>query len=309
MKQHKLVAYFFLILAVLLWSSSFISMKVALDVLDPVSIVFARMAIASLFFLFFLKRIKAQKIYKEDLKYLFFMVLCEPCFYFLFEGEALKYTSSSQAGVIAAIVPILVAVFSYLFLKEKIYKATIVGLAFAVIGVIVLSLSATKSEHSPNPLLGNFLEFIAMLSAVGYTIVLKKMTVRYSALFLTAIQAFSGALFFFPLTLYYAPRGVLDVTFGYFLVIVYLGIFITVIAYGSYNFAISKIPANKASIFINLIPVLAVMNGYLFLNERLNSVQVAAIIAVIGGVVISSNIKLSQVKNISEKFNKITKAA
>lgn len=287
-----MIAYISISVAVILWSSSFISMKVALDVLDPVSIVFSRMFIASVFFLLFYKKLKQQKVYREDIKYLAIMALCEPCLYFLFESQALKYTSASQAGVITAIVPIMIAVFSYIFLKERITKTTGVGLVLAVIGVIVLSLCGETSEQAPNPLLGNSLELLAMASAVAYTILLKKMTERYSALFLTALQAFSGAFFFLPLTIFWAPKGFSEVTTEYFLILLYLGFGITVIAYGAYNFAVSKIPANKASVFINLIPVLAVIEGYLFLNDVLNLPQIIAVACVFGGVLISSSSKI-----------------
>ena len=47
-----------------------------------------------------------------------FMALCEPCFYFVFEGQALRFTSAAQAGMVAAILPVLVAVLAWFFLGD-----------------------------------------------------------------------------------------------------------------------------------------------------------------------------------------------
>ena len=69
--------------------------------------------------------------------------------------------------------------------------------------------------------------------------------------------------------------------------IVYLGIFVTLGAYGLYNFGVSRIPVNQASAFINLIPVFAIFLGWLFLSERLTLMQFAAVALILAGVTFS----------------------
>ena len=82
-------------------------------------------------------------------------------------------------------------------IRER-FGLTPAGFVLAVIGVCWLSLASEVSEGAPRPVLGNFLEFAAMVCATGYTLTLKKLSARYTPLFLTAIQAFIGALFFLP---------------------------------------------------------------------------------------------------------------
>ncbi len=277
-----------LILAMLLWASSFIALKLAFRHYDPMVVIFGRMLVASICFLCFLRQLKKGFYFQfRDLKALLFMALCEPCLYFIFEANAIKNTSASQAGMLTAMLPLLVAVTAYLFLKERIHRSTIAGFLIAIGGVCWLTWSSTPTVHAPNPALGNFYEFMAMVCATGYTVALKRLTARYSPFFLTAIQAFVGCLFFLPFL--WLPSTTLPVRIetGATLAIVYLGAFVTLGAYGLYNYGLSQIPANQASAYVNLIPVFTVILGRVILNERFSLMQYAAAAIIIIGVYIS----------------------
>lgn len=67
----------------------------------------------------------------------------------------------------------------------------------------------------------------------------------------------------------------------------FLGAFVTLGAFGLYNWGMSRMPASRASVFINLVPVLAVLLGWLVLNEGLNHFQIGADVVVAGGVILS----------------------
>ena len=125
-----------------------------------------------------------------------------------------------------------------------------------------------------------------MVCATGYTITLKKLTGRYSPFLLTAIQAFVGGLFFFPFLFLPGTQLPTAIDPAPFLAIVYLGVFITMGAYGLYNFSLSRIPASQATIFVNLIPVFTVILGWLILDEQFTRSQYLASVLVIGGVLI-----------------------
>ncbi|MCF8055911.1 MAG: DMT family transporter [Desulfocapsa sp.] len=129
------------------------------------------------------------------------MTLCEPCLYFIFEALALKNTSASQASVITIMLPLLISVASAIFLAEKFSTQNLTGLFLAMAGGVGPSIEGEINAYAPAPLLGNFYEFPAMVCATVYTIAVKRLTSRYSPLFLTAVQAWIGALFFGPMLL------------------------------------------------------------------------------------------------------------
>jgi len=276
---------FALLLAVILWSSSFIALKLAFRAYDPMVVIFGRMLVATICFLFVSRRVTEALHYRRgDYKLILFMAFCEPCLYFIFEAKAVQNTTASQAGMITAILPILVMVAAVLILREQIKAKAWWGSIIAVGGVCWLTLESSPSTDAPNPLLGNFLEFLAMVCATGYTIALKSLTDRYSPFFLTAMQAFVGCFFYFPL-LFLPSTTLPDRLYGVAgLAIIYLGAVITLGAYGLYNYGVKHLPANKAAAYVNLIPIFSVIMGWLILGERLTVWQICAGFLIIGGV-------------------------
>ncbi len=276
-----------LVLAMILWASSFIALKLAFQSYDPMVVVFGRMAVASLFFVFFLGRCRGNVYRKGDLKYLLFMAVCEPCLYFVFEAKAIENTTASQAGMITAMLPLMVAVGARAFLKERVTKQTFAGFALAIVGAFWLGMGALPSENAPNPLWGNFCEFMAMVFATGYTLTLKRLTARYNPLFLTAFQAFVGTVFFLPFLFMESTTLPGKLEWVPTLSILYLGVFITFGAYGLYNYGVSRIPASQASAYVNLIPVFTIVLGWMVLGERFTAAQYLASALVFGGVFLS----------------------
>lgn len=278
-----------LVLAMVLWAGSFIALKLAFQAYDPMVVIFGRMAVGALISLFFVGRLKPDALRKGDLKYLLFMIVCEPCLYFLFEAHAVRNTTASQAGMITAMLPLMVAVAAFVFLKERLTARTMAGFVLAAIGACLLSVGSVPSAYAPRPVLGNFLEFMAMVCAVGYTITLKKLTERYNPFFLTALQSFAGCAFYLPFL--FLPGTVLPTAIVPVpaLSILYLGAFVTLGAYGLYNFSVSRVPASQASAFVNLIPVFTVALGWMILNERFTPIQYLASLLVFAGVFLSQD--------------------
>lgn len=275
-----------LVVAMALWGSSFVALKLAFAELPPLWVIFARMALGSLAFIA-AWRWRGRLDYRAgDWKYLLALAVCEPCLYFVFEAIALQNTSASQAGMITALLPLLVAVGAFAFLHERITRSTLAGFLLAVGGVVWLSLGGEADEHGPAPLLGNFFEVLAMLSAMGYTLTLKYLSARYSAFLLTAMQAFVGSVFFLPLAAWSAPLPLTASPLA-LAAVVYLGLVVTVGAYGLYNFAVSRLPASQASAFVNLIPLFTLLFAALLLGESLGRQQLFGALLVFFGVALS----------------------
>ncbi len=274
--------------AMLIWSSSFIALKVAVNEVSPMVVIFLRMLAGSLVFLLFIPWLrKGFRYQKGDAKYLLGMALFEPCLYFIFEAAALQYTSAGQAGMVTSMLPLMVAVGAFLFLREQIAVRQWLGFLVAVAGVVWMTLSAADFSQAPNPLLGNFLEFMAMVSAVGYTLLVKHLARRYSVVVLTAIQTFTGVFFFAPL----AAMAEWPETWnpGTLLVIGYLGVVVSIGAYGLYNYSLTRLSATTTAGYTNLLPVFTLFLSMLMLAEKIGLYQWLAIGLVFTGVAISQS--------------------
>ncbi len=279
-----------LVLAMILWASSFIALKLAFRTYHPMVVIFGRMLVASICFAFLWRRFKSIPWNRRDWKFILLMAVFEPCFYFLFEAKAIQNTTASQAGMITALLPLMVTVTAHFVLRERVARRTLAGFFLAILGACWLSIGSETTMDAPNPPLGNFMEFMAMVCATGYTITLKKLTPVYPPLFLTGIQAFVGSIFFLPFLFF--PATTLPESFEPVPVaaIIYLGAFITLGAYGLYNFGVSRIPASQASAFVNLIPVFTIILGRLILGEQLTATQYVAAMVVLFGVLMSQKI-------------------
>ncbi|MCG8637791.1 MAG: EamA family transporter [Desulfobacterales bacterium] len=276
--------------AVLFWGSSFVATRVAVSAIHPQGVMLCRMLIACLVMLPFAKKLMPRTWDPGDLKLLVPMVLLQPCLYYLLESNALKLTTSSQAGVISASVPVLVGLGAWLFLSERISVKTVVGLAISVAGVIILTLGGRDAAPGDNPLLGNSLEFGAMICAAGGMLILKILIRKYNPWFLTGLQFLAGAVFFSPGIRHITASPELFLQADVLLSVIFLGVFASVAAFGLYNWAMSQVPASKAAIFINLVPVVAVILGWTILGESFTPVQTAGAVMVAAGVLTSQNL-------------------
>jgi len=284
---NRIVWMLCLLGAVVFWGTSFVATKTALDSFSPMTVIWLRMAIATVVFTpawFFIPKPAYQR---GDVKWLALIALLQPCVYYLAEGYAVRLTTSSAAGVISAMVPLLVAAGAWMFLGERLSVRSCVAIAISLVGVAMLSVGGHAQASAPNPVLGNVLEVVAMASAAGSMIALKHLSARYDPWFLTGLQAGVGALFFLPGALASGPAGwagAAPVAWGS---VAYLGVAVSLGAFGLYNTAVVHMPANRAALSINLVPAVALASGWLLRGESLSPGQLAACAVVVGAVVLS----------------------
>jgi len=270
-----------LLAAMLLWGGSFVAMKAALAVMDPWLIVFGRMILAAGFFSLYWRRMPPAGDIRGHLPMLLVMAISEPCLYFVFEAKALTLTQASQAGVITSLLPVMVVCAAGIFQGERTGARGWTGLALGISGASILSVFAPEDSYSPNPALGNLLEFAAMACATVYTLSVKSLVRHFSPIFLTAVQVVVGTVFFFP-ALFISPW---PESFGLGAVsaILYLGLGVSVGAYGLYNYSLSRVSASRAAGAVNLIPAFALALGWLFLGETIQGWQWAGIALILAG--------------------------
>lgn len=282
---NELFAYLSVTIAVLLYGTTLTATKICMQYYEAPQLMAFRMIISAILFIpFFFTVYKNIKIDFKDIKLFLLMMLCEPCLYFLCETTALKYTTSGQAGIVSSLEPVLLVIAARIILKEKFVKIVYLGLFVCIIGSVLLSISSDESELAPNPLLGNFLELLAIILTDTCVITTKYLMDRYPPFFLAGVSVIGGAIFFILLNIFTGGSFEVVLNSSLFLV-AYLGI-LTVVAYALYNFAICTLPASKFSPFLFLLPIAAVFFGWFFLGETFNMKQFASCILVFVGLAI-----------------------
>lgn len=185
-----------LLLAMVFWSTSYVALRIALSALDPFTVMAGRMGVATLLFLPLWGTLLRDLRRKGQWRWLLLMAFAEPCCYFLLETRALCLTTASQAGMVISLLPLITAVVAWRLLGERVSLRGWAGFALAVAGVVWLSLQSAVDETATAPVLGNFLEGLAMVCAALYTVLARRLSAAYAPLQITAVQSFVGMSFF-----------------------------------------------------------------------------------------------------------------
>jgi drug/metabolite transporter (DMT)-like permease len=288
MKKSNLYPYGSAIISMLLWGMSFVWTAVALRYYEPVTIIFFRLVIST-FFLFSLLKIlgKLQKIHRSDYKLFIISALLNPFLYFLGENYGVKFTSPTISAVIIATIPLFAPIVAYFSLREKLTFVNIIGLLISFGGVLIMLISPNFSLGASG--IGVFALFFAVIAAIGYAILLKKLTARYNPFLIIAVQNLIGMIFFLPVFLVLDFEQFITVQPNLELIgsIVALAVFCSSIAFVAFTIATREIGVSKTNIFANLIPVFTAVFSYFIIGETLNNQKIIGIALVVGGLFFS----------------------
>ncbi len=285
MIRNRQLSLFLGILASLFWGLSFIWYKTAYLGFGPLSVVMLRLVITTIV-LALAAVISRQHIMipKKDWKYFFLLAIFEPFLYFLGESFGMKFVSSTLGALIIATIPLFTPIPAYLLYREKMQVTGFIGLtlSFGGVGLVVWQGGFDVVNYWGIPLM-----FIAVLSAVCYGLVLKKLTRDYSSITIVRVQSLLGVLMFLPVFLnfeaknfnYHAPANAWLAVFA-------LAIFASCLAYMCITVCIRNLGVNKTNLLANLIPVFTAVTAYLFLHEAFG------ISKIVGGVMVLSGVLL-----------------
>lgn len=297
MKKGNLIAYISVFLAMLFWSYTFIWYKKVYDFYNPITVVFFRLIISSVFLFLLMYPLKRlQKIQKGDLRYFILVSIFNPFLYFIGESYGIKYVSSTLAAVIIATIPLFTSFTSSYFLKEKITKMNSIGILVSIIGVGLVIFN--KQETAEASFFGLGMLWFAVAAAIGYTLVLKKLASRYNPTTIVTYHNFIGIFLFAPLFFIIDFPEFKQTGFSSeaWIPLFELAIFGSSFAFIFFTFSIQRIGVGKANAFTNLIPVITAIIAYFVLDEILNINKITGILLVIGGLFLSQ-IKINGLKD------------
>lgn len=288
--SQRVVASVALFVAMLLWSSSYVALKIAVEVYHPIVMLAGRMAVGVVVLAVgwnWLYKIPFRAVPRRDWLILGLVGLLEPSLYLILEGYAMKFTSASQAGMIVAAQPVFVMLLARMILKERLRRRTAAGFALALWGVLWLCADAVVTESAPNPMLGNILEAMAVLCGALYVIAAKNLSPACSPVLITTAQVVMGLLFFAPMLA--LPDIPLPTAFPLIptLAVVYLGVMVSLVSFVLFNYAIARLPAVQTGAFLNLVPLMTLLFGVLVMGDVLTFGQWIACGLVMSGVLLS----------------------
>ena len=291
-KSGNVKIYLYIVISMLCWSFSFIWTKIALESFPPLTLISLRLILASFLLFGFLKLTgRFQRIDKSDLKLFFALAFFEPFLYYVGETYGLTLVKPTLASVIVATIPVFAPFFAFIFLKERFSIINMLGISVSIFGVYLIVNKAHGSETTST--LGVSLVFLAVLSAIVYGLILRKIPKKYSATNIIFYQSLIGLIFFIPTALIVDLKQLPHITIYPKAIgaVLMLTIFASVIAFVLFADVVRKIGLTKSQVFTNLIPVFTALFSWILFKEILNTLQWIGVFVVILGVFVSQSRK------------------
>ncbi|MCR8655947.1 DMT family transporter [Paenibacillus endoradicis] len=289
---EKTKAYIAAVMYAFIIGLSFMFVKMTLTVANPLDTLAHRFTIAwiaATIFIIFKKRVI--KIDWKDIFKILPLALLYPVIFFTLQVYGLAKTTSTEAGIIQAAIPIFTLVFASILLKEKTTSRHFLFIGLSIIGVIYLLLmSSTPTEVAG--LIGGGLILLSTVAAALYNVFARKLTKQYSVFTLTYVMTSFGFIIFNviaigdhvvndTLTQFFRPF----MHYDFVVSILYLGILSSLITSYLSNYALSKIAASKMSVFSNFATLITILAGVLFLQEEFQLYHLIGTIIIVLGVI------------------------
>ena len=281
-----------LLLLSAIWGSAFYFIKIGVSFHDPITVASLRLIIAAIFLYIFFKFNNYKFEFNFKIIFLIFIIGVIGNFIpFFLISWAEQSIQSNTAGLLLSVAPILALILSHFFTKEdkftyRKFFAIIIGL----IGVIFILDLDLKNFF--NPTLNNSENFLpkvaVIISAFGYVIssILAFKIKNINIVSLTTFVTIFAALISLPFLIFYQSNNFTLNSFNSFYPLLYLGLFPTAIAFLLRFYLISKAGPIFLSYVAYLIPVFAIIWGYIFLKETISFNIFLGVCFVLAGVYI-----------------------
>lgn len=279
-----------LVVSNLLFAASYTLTKVALVDLGPFTLGFIRFALATgIIAAWLVVRGRLERPSRHVVQRLALAGLFGVTGYFALENLGVSWARASDATMLSAAFPAIMAVTDVLVAKVRIGWQGWVGIALAVLGSLPIVLGAPDDAASgPKRLLGCLLILAAGVTWAAYTIVTRTVAGQCSSWTTVLWQDGVGAVGFLPLALVEAPGWHLPTqswaTTGSVLA---LTVLCSVLAMVFYADAVRHLPSALVAASINLVPLFGLVIALLVLHEGVGWWQVVGCVVVAAGVLVS----------------------
>lgn len=267
-----------MLLTVMMWGVSFVSIQIVMKVLPPLNLAFFRLLIAIVMLFFMMKKFtKARRMRREDIPRFAISGIIGITLYFYLENSALTAISANTASIIVAFLPIASMIGEALFLKRKIRWMEIVGVIVSIVGVYMVIGGNLGTG-------GSLKGYIFMLAAVicysAFQLASKPLFEYYSDLEVGFYQTLFALIAFLPFLWTETVQWALwDTSIG--IHFIFLAVCCSGLATYFYMYSLNHLGITISSIFLNLMPVFTFISSFLLFGERLTWLQSVGSVIVI----------------------------
>ena len=279
-----------LILLSAIWGSAFFAIKISVETINPITVASLRLIIGSIILFLYFKYKDLKFIYSKKIIFQIFLIgLIGNFIPFSLISWSEIYIQSNTAGLLLSVAPILTLIFSHFLTKDdKFSLLKFLSIIIGLIGVLFI-FDIQNLIYKSDSFKFIIPKLFIIIAAFGYVIssILAYNMRHMNSVTLTTFVTIFAALISIPFLIYFEFKSISSYSFNSMISLFYLGAFPTALAFLIRFHIIAKAGPIFLSYVAYLIPVFAILWGYIFLNEKINSSTLVGVILILLGVFIS----------------------
>ncbi|KMY31935.1 membrane protein [Lysinibacillus xylanilyticus] len=292
-KNQSRNMYLLMLLVPLFWGGAFATAKHVITEVPPLVAATLRFGITGII-LVIITTIQKEwlwQVIRNRWKGLLFIGFVGIFGYNAFFFTALKYTSATNGALIIAALPVFTMLGAVIFGKEKWNNKAGTGLALSMIGVIIVIVKGSLSDlFSLAFNLGDLLFVGALLCGVIYALMGESMLKSIPVILSNTIMMLSGAVFLAISTVFEGGWSqVVSMSVQSWIEMFYMVVCGTLIGYVIFNKGVESLGGSKASLYLNLTPIVATLLAVIAYGSSITLIQIVGMVMVLVGVYIATN--------------------
>lgn len=280
-----------------MWSLSFIFYRIGVPEFGSLAFASLRVVLAGLTMLVFVlvKKKNRQGILK-NWKVLTLVGLFSAAIPFVLFSLSARSVNAGVLAVLNASVPMMSGFIASTFFKDRLSKKQILGLVIGVVGVIILMSENLFGEQAATSGSGLLSMGYALLACVGYAVganITRNYLDNVSPVAITAGSLIIGSVIMLPVAFYEFPYGK-SISLTAWVSVICIGVLSTAIALIFMNQLIKSIGPMRATSITLVIPIFAIILGYLLLGEALDTPAIIGSVVILFGTYLSLELSLKK---------------
>jgi drug/metabolite transporter (DMT)-like permease len=286
-KYSGFIVYAKLLLTAIFWGATFIAGRIVTQQVGPFSAAFIRFAIASICLMFLTWQLEGAipKLRKSQILPVICLGITGVFIYNVLFFLGLRTVEAGRASVIIATNPVFISLFASLLFKEKLSRLQILGICISVIGAILVILKGDLKQLVQGSLgWGELFIFGCVVCWASYSLVGKWVMQSLSPLVSVTYSVLIGCIaLIFPAVAEGIISDFIHFPWVVWIGLGYLAVFGTVLGFVWYYEGVHSIGPTKAGIFINLVPISAIILGIIILKEKVTlSLFIGTVLVILG---------------------------
>ena len=273
-----------------MWSLSFIFYRIGVPEFGSLAFASLRVVLAGLTMLVFvLVSKKNRQGIRENWKALTLVGMFSAAIPFILFAFSARSVNAGVLAVLNASVPMMSGFIASVFFKDRLSKKQILGLVIGVIGVVILMSENLFGEQGAASGSGLLPMAYALLACVGYAAganITRNYLEKVSPVAITAGSLIIASVIMLPVAIYEFPYGK-SISLTAWIAVICIGVFSTAIALIFMNQLIKSIGPVRATSITLVIPIFAIILGYLLLGEALDTPAIIGSMVILFGTYLS----------------------